>query len=188
MMRILLALFFAVLFSASLLAQEIAPGVQLKSGYLGHVAIQPGINIGIQFPLTTIALFEKKANSKFLVLTPSIGIFSRPDISTNLLINTYLGVYSLKKKKRHSISSIGLGYLFESKVESFSVNLGTGSRSASQKKENHFFVPSLGQEFGWILSDKLRLYNQYMLGYKLSGNSTNAAVFFAELGITFLLK
>jgi len=103
-------------------------------------------------------------------------------------------MYKVRKKEKgfYTAFTAGLGYLIQSKVESFSINLATGEKTNKQRSSDHFLMPSLGFEFGGNLNSTLGWYNKYTWAQRFFSSNGNGSVMsvFVELGakLYFLKK
>ncbi|RNC85930.1 MAG: hypothetical protein ED557_03935 [Balneola sp.] len=178
--------FFVLLCSGSLLAQEIKPNTRVSVSLIGHMVIQPGIQVGSEFFLDDPILENPdRQKTRYISVEPKLGYFTRYNLTKNFLAQTEVGILTIKEKRRVNYkTSVSLGYLLESKTTSFSVNLGTGSKSNEETETNHFFLPSINQEIIGSLGGNNFWFNKYSLG-KRFGTSTNSMTFFVELGIKF---
>ncbi len=178
--------FFALLCSSGLFAQDIKPNSRISASLIGHMFIQPGIQIGSEFFLGNPVLENPgKQKIRYISIEPKIGYFTRYDLTENFLVQAEAGILTIKENRRVNYkTSVSLGYLLESKTTAFSVNLGTGSRSNEETETSHFFLPSFNQEIIGILKGNTFWFNKYSLG-KRFGTSTNSMTLFIELGIKF---
>ncbi|OJJ16945.1 hypothetical protein BKI52_29960 [marine bacterium AO1-C] len=178
-------------------SQDNDRGLPISIGYFGHYAIQPGLKVGTEIPFKTWEKerSRKKGNVtrvKRLSINPQLAWFTRINRDANYLINAEV-MYKTRKKEKgfYTAFTAGLGYLIQSKVESFSINLATGEKTNKQRSSSHFLMPSLGFELGGNLNSKLGWYNKYTWGQRFfssNGNGSTMSVF-VELGVKlYILK
>ncbi len=175
-----------MMISNTLFAQNLKPDSRISASLIGQMFIQPGIQVGSEFFLNDPILENPdKRKTRFVSIEPRIGYFTRYNLTENFLAQTELGILTIKENRRVNYkTSVSLGYLLESKTTSFSVNLGTGSKSNEETETNHFFLPSINQEIIGTLRGNHFWFNKYSLG-KRFGTSTNSMTLFIELGIKF---
>jgi len=172
----------AILF---LLALSINASAQkLGISYFGHYAILPGAKLSYQLTPSSLELAKKP-----LILQPEVGWFMEPDNYHDFLFNVNVGqqIKNVNKKSYWSYG-LGLGYILESKITSFSQNLGNGNRENVERDTFHFFHPSAN--FGWHsnISSKSDLFLKYTLGYKMLSEAPSVLTMFLEFGIEIDLK
>lgn len=168
----------------------------ISVAYFGNFAIQPGLKIGSQFNFKTWEKdkFHKKdtiTKLQKLFVSPQFTIFTRPERNTNYLINVDLGYqFQNKERKLYQAVSLGLGYLLQSELLSFSVNLGSGETSNKNRESRHFFLPTLNYELGGYIGQerKFAWYTKYGLGSKLFGEIESSMLVFLELGAKIFFR
>lgn len=147
---------FVLLGSTLSFAQEVTPNTRVSASLIGHMFIQPGIQLGSEFFLNNPILENpEKQKTRYISIEPKIGYFTRFDLTENFLAQAEVGILTIKENRRVNFkTSAGLGYLLESKTTSFSVSLGTGSKSNYETETHHFFLPSINQEIIGALKGK----------------------------------
>ena len=186
--KVIMPLLFS-LFSIGAYCQSNEQGLPISIGYFGHYAIQPGVKVGTEITLKTWEKELTKKNKtrlKRLSINPQLAWFTRVNRDANYLLNAE-AMYKIGRTDRgfYIAFTAGLGYLLQSKVESFSINLATGEKTNKQRASSHFLMPSLGFEFGGNLNSKLGWYNKYTWGQRFfssNGNGSTMSIF-AELGV-----
>ena len=191
----IIILLLPVLYGTNAYSQSSQEGLPIVVGYLGHYAIQPGIKIGTEIPFKTWEKerTRKKGNItrvKRFSVNPQLAWFTRINQDANYWLNAEV-MYKVRNKERgfYTAFTAGVGYLLQSKVASFSVNLATGEKTNKQRASSHFLLPSLGFELGGNLSSQLGWYNKYTWGQRFfsgNGNGSTMSVF-VELGVKWYL-
>ncbi len=157
---------------------------KLGFSYFGQFAILPGLKVSYEKEFSNISLGSKPA-----FIRPELAWFTEPDNYDDYLINLELNQHFGDESKNSYWSyGIGLGYIYESKIQSFSQNLGSGNRDNTIREGFHFFHPSGNLAWHKSISTKSDLLLKYTVGYKLSGAAPNVLTMFLEVGIEIKLK
>ncbi len=158
-------------------AQESPGRPPVSVGYFSHYGFQPGLKIGTMFPLAGDTLRQ-------WVFSPQLGFFTNPGDDTNALFNLEVG-YKRPKSGKHAYSqwSAGLGYLHQSKLQSFSINLGNGNTGDRQRVGDNFLLPTISYEYGWATHRKISWYLKPALGIRLLGRNEHSTMLLLEFGI-----
>jgi len=182
---ILLLMFLA---SVEVVAQEKESDPTWSVSYLGHIGFQPGLKLGLEMPLMGQATQVLPDEMRTWIIRPQVGYFTNPGDDQNWLINVEAGIRKpIAGKNAYRIFSFGLGYLNQSKMNSFSVNLGNGQTDNRQRVSDHFLLPTLNYEYGWATHRKVGWFTKVGLGRRSFGNH-DSFMLFAELGIKFKFK
>ncbi|GAB5521361.1 MAG: hypothetical protein RhofKO_36120 [Rhodothermales bacterium] len=172
----------------ALLGMSIAPCAQaqpkhrpISVGYVGHYLIQPGAKVGTQFELGSAS----NAVQPCWVVSPQLGLYTRPGNETTVLVNAEVG-YRRSKRDRpfYRGAGLGLGYLAKSEVLGRTVRLGDGGTAGTERELWHFVLPTLTYEWGWRVSPQRAWYIKHTLGRTLSPVRDGQMVMFVELGLT----
>lgn len=170
------------IFTLQLKAQESRSTISLS--YLGLYAINPGLRIGYEVSPNNLNIGKKQ-----LHLTPQIAWYTVPDNFNDLLVSIDISQhFGSPEKNSYWSYGISLGYIYQSKILSFSQNLGTGNRENVLSNSNHFFHPSVNIAWHKTISTKSNLFFKYSLGRKFSGKAPNETTMFLEAGIEYSLK
>ena len=173
-----------LLLSASALAQN-QNGFPLSVGYLGHFGFQPGLKVSTEFSLMGRDLPNAP---KQWFASPQVGIFTNPGDDTNYLINFEAGFKKNNTSKhRYRAFTAGLGYMAQSKLVAFAVNLGNGDTDSRERDTRHFALPTLSFEHGWATHKPLGWYIKYTVGSALGGERETSLTLFIEAGVKFKL-
>lgn len=175
-----LLLLFSLLNHNKVSAQEFKPS-SYSVGYFGPIPNEPGLRLAVNFPIKS---FEKSA----LILNGHIGSFNKKNDNFNALVGAELG-WALQKpnsKNRH-IFSLGSGYLLQSEVSEFSVNL-QGKITVLERSLRHIFMPTVNYEYGRLVNDRIALFGKVSYGYRIAPTIENAGSLMWEFGVRFLLN
>jgi hypothetical protein len=174
-------------------SQAFQDRIPISVGYFSNFGFQPGLAIGSSFDLKTwekerVRKQETITKVRSLFISPQIAFFSRIKQNSNYLVSLE-GGYKRQKKgvRRYVAFSAGLGYMLQSQLLSFSVNLATGEHSNTQKQTNHFLVPTANIEFGGGLSQTMGWYTKVSLGSKVSAKEESQTTLFIGLGVKLYL-
>ncbi|MEO1513765.1 MAG: hypothetical protein AAFV95_02090 [Bacteroidota bacterium] len=174
---------------SSLLAQNSAEGLPISVSYFSQAVYQPGAKIGTQLNLRQWQRsYERKSNTylkeQSIFVGPQLGFWMLPNDHRFVLLNAEIG-YRYQKSRRQTFSafSIGLGHLLQSRVESFSVDLGGGDIGDKDRVSSHHFMPSLNYAFGKAINSKISWFSRLSYGLKLASNDASRAFFLVEVGV-----
>jgi len=189
-MRYAISIFFLLLFTWTLSAQESAKEKFVSLGYFGNFLIQPGLQAGFNIDLkiwkqevSTDNSTDAKTRSFFI--RPQVTYFSRPKVHQNYALSSDFGYRRIKPAKGKYISwSIGLGYLIQSQVVERKVSLGDGSKTKVRENWN-YFQPTINYEFGQFINDKFGWYTRYSVGWKLSADRERSATIYIGAGLNY---
>lgn len=180
-MRIALLLFLFIISPLATSAQDAPSGFPISVGYFGHYAIQPGIKIG-----TEISLDGRVNDVRNWFVSPQLGFFTKPGDKNNYLINVETGIRKRKNSKnRYHSYALGIGYLIKSKLNSFSVNLGSGNTDGRNRVSTGHLLTTFNYEYGWNTDKPTQWYTKYSVGSTFSTNAESTVVMFIELGVKF---
>ena len=178
---------FLLTLCSSLWAQSDRGALPVSVSYFGGFAYQPGIKLATEISL--VRRQDTENYSRQWYGSPQLAFYTNPGSDSNYLINFETGIGRQKKDKNTYWSySIGLGYLMESKIRSFSVNLGTGDKSNKRRASQSFLLPSLNVERGWRTHRPLSWFTKYSVGSTLFGGDENQLMMFLEFGVKFKIK
>ena len=169
-------------------AQAMEQDQFVSFSYLGHIGIQPGLRVGLEMPLIKPCP-EKGVPKNNWVIRPQAAFFTNPRDDRHLLVNAEVGLKKARRgKNNYQLISFGLGWLNQSKLESFSVNLGNGQTDNEQRASDHFLLPTLNYEYGWATHRKVSWFSKLGLGHRLLGNKEESLMLFLEIGLKLKLK
>lgn len=152
--------------------------------YLGHIGFQPGIRVGLEMPLMGKPSKPLPEDLRTWIIRPQAAIFSNPGDDRNLILNVETGIRKpIEGKNTYRLYSFGLGYLNQSKLNSFTINLANGNTDSRNRVSDHFLLPTLSYEYGWATHRKMSWFSKVSLGRKFFGNRGNGMMLFLELGI-----
>ena len=152
--------------------------------YLGHLGFQPGVKVGLEMPLMGKPSKPLPEDLRTWIIRPQAAIFSNPGDDRNLILNVETGIRKpLVGKNSYRLYSFGLGYLNQSKLNSFTVNLANGNTDSRNRVSDHFLLPTLNYEYGWATHRKMSWFSKVSLGRRLFGNHGDALMLFVELGV-----
>lgn len=161
----------------ALLSQEGAGRPPVSIAYFSNYGFQPGLKVSTAFPIAGDSL-------KQWLISPQLGVFTNPNDDTHTLLNLEAGLRKPKPgKNAYSTLAIGLGYLHQSKLTSFSVNLGTGKTGDRQRVGDNFLLPTISYEYGWATHKKIGWYIKPALGTRLLGRNEHSLMVLLEFGI-----
>ncbi len=182
-----------VLISSWAMGQTAPKKIPISVAYMGHFLYQPGLKIGTHFSLKDWEVEKDRKKGSFtqtktLYLSPQIGLYTRPENHTSLLLNADLGIRKDREgRKSFTTFGVGLGYLSQATLLSFIVNLSDGSTQEKIRDRRGYFMPTVHYAYGKKISPSLEWYSKISVGGKLSANYAGAIVTFVELGFTFNL-
>jgi hypothetical protein len=170
--------FISLLFSFFALvsyAQE-SGGNEVSLGYFGPLG-EPGFDLGLHKPVH-IAAYKFDWN-------PQIAFWAKNKDNTNIFLNSEFGI-DLKKpeRKRGSIFSIGIGYIAQFEVTSFSVNF-QGDVINKDRERRDILMPTINYEFNHRISDNLRWFAKFSYGYRISSKIENMGSLMGGLGVKY---
>ena len=159
-------------------------------GYLGKFLIQPGIQVGAQVSVKELpaqASFPQIEHSLFFY--PQMGWYSRPGLVDGTLPQIDVG-YLRKRadKQRYASASVGLGYLFQDSYESVVIDLSNGEDRVGGRVRDYAWVVLANLEYGFRMSDELRLYTRVGAGPKFYREQADSFTLFVGTGLKFHLK
>ena len=151
----------------------------LQLGYFGPIGNEPGLSLGFNG--------QQGIGPGVIELGSSISFWSRNKDNQNFLLQQEFG-YQLNKRDHKSklVLSLGLGYLAQLEMTSFSVNL-QGEVVNKERELRNIFLPSTFLEFNSPISTKLKWYVKLGYAYRISSH-LNHASFMGGLGIRYLLN
>ena len=178
----LLSLFAIWIGTGLALVSQPSPQVlPVSIAYLGNNAIYPGFKVGVQFDVKN---WDNDVREKSFYLSPQMGFFSRPENHNSFWLNLEGGLTRRKQgRSGYSAFSLGLGYLLQSQLLSYSVNLSTGERSNKVREARHYLLPTLNYELGGRISDTLNWFGKITGGIKVLGEPESSSVVFIEGGV-----
>ncbi len=187
---LILILFFT---SKKINAQTTSNQMPISISYFGHFVTQPGLKIGTEFNLKQLENTSRDEKSKVqnrqLYLSPQIGYFNLSNVHSGLMFNVDIGYKKLRANLlSYSAFSIGLGYLAQSRILTFSTNLGNGEIGNENKETSSYIVPTVNYELGRAFSERFGWFGKVSLGSKLLSKKESEMVVFGELGVKFYLK
>ena len=157
--------------------------------YLGHLGFQPGVKVGLEMPLMGKPSSASPEDMRTWIIRPQAAFFTNPGDDQNLLINVETGIrMPISGKNAYRIISFGLGYLNQSKLQSFSVNLGNGQTDNKQRVSDHSLLPTLNYEYGWATHRKMSWFSKLSIGRRLFASNEDTMLLFLELGVKLKLK
>jgi hypothetical protein len=160
-----------------LFAQKAAERLPVSIGYYSNYGFQPGLKVGTEFTLAGDSL-------KRWIISPQMGMFANPGDDRHTVLNLEVGRRRPKAgKTAYSTWSAGLGYLRQSKLRSYSVNLGSGKTSDSQRVNDAFVLPTISYEYGWGTHRKTSWDMNYAWGTRLLGNNEHSMMLLLEFGV-----
>lgn len=176
-MRQLLIILFILPTTLQLISQETTKRPPIAISYFSNYGFQPGLKVGTAFTLTG-------DSTRQWLISPQLGVFTNPGDDTNTLLNLDLG-FKRPKPQKHAYStwSAGLGYLRQSKLQSFSVNLGNAKTSDQKRVGDDFLLPTLSYEYGWATHRKISWYVKSAIGSRLLGRNEHSMMILLEFGI-----
>lgn len=170
-----------LLLSSSLLHGQSQP-IPISLAYFSQVGIEPGLKISAELPIKAL---ESEAKNKQLFVSPQIGFFVRPNHHTNVLLMGDIGIKKQKEgKSAFSTFSLGLGYWYQSQIQSLTVQLGDGSQSQN-RTNNHYFLPTINYSFGSKLIANSNWYSKIGVGQRFGGSASSTTTVLLELGLQF---
>ena len=189
-MRYLFILTLLAVFNLTSFGQN-EPG-DLSLSFLVVNGLQPGFKLGTHIPLK-IKLSDNSndpdAPNHRLYLNPQFGLFSDIDSDMNYFLGGEIGkVFDGKNDKNNQSLGIQVGYLRQSIKESFSVNLGGGGRSNSERDGRNFLFTGLAFSHRWMTKNKKRLWVKTTFGRKLRNVDEGSFIFLVEFGTTMYLN
>lgn len=164
--------------------------IPISLAYFGNFAIQPGVKVGTELDFK---YWEKESSPKIqkLFISPQFAVFTRVRKNTNYFFNVNIGYKRQnKERKLYQSFSLGLGYLLQNELLSFSVNLGSGDITDKNKELRHYFLPTINYELGGYIGQKRNFgwYSQYSLGSKIAPSRESSVVVFLEVGGKLFLR
>ncbi|MCE7997009.1 MAG: hypothetical protein HEP71_33935 [Roseivirga sp.] len=160
-----------------LFSQESAGRPPVSISYFSNYGFQPGIKVGTAFSLAG-------DSTRQWLISPQLGVFTNPSDDTHTLLNLEAGLKRPKPgKNAYTTMAIGLGYLHQSKLQSFSVNLGSGQTGDRQRVGDNFVMPSVSYEYGWATHRKISWFGKCALGTRLLGRNEHSMMLLLEFGI-----
>jgi len=174
--------------------QQLPPSIRVS--YFGSFLVRPGISIGTEIPLrtwgneaSTEAQPKIASISKKILFVPQLALYSWPGNYTNLFLNTNWTYHRQKQgKNNYSAMGLGLGLLRESTLQSFTLNLGSGDVTDTDRAHQLYFLPTIHYELGGKLSNRLTWFTKYAVGIKLAPNANSSTQLFVEIGTKFHFK
>ncbi|MEL6865480.1 MAG: hypothetical protein AAFP19_13725 [Bacteroidota bacterium] len=189
----MLALLLFLSFS-TLSAQTSPNGLSLDIGYFSQAAIHPGSKLGITWTLEQWELDIPSGKDRFIrqnafQISPQIAYYVAPDNHRNFLLNVEM-IYRFKKAHRRNFSafSIGMGTLQRNRLQTFSVNLGSGETEEEQRERVGYFLPSLSYTLGRSFGQRIDGFTKFSYAYLLGAGEENSARLFFELGLQFQFR
>ncbi|MEM6965745.1 MAG: hypothetical protein AAF573_13335 [Bacteroidota bacterium] len=175
---------YCFIFCSNILTgQEKSNNFPISIGYFSNYGFQPGVKVGTPFRIKN---WETERFAKSYFISPQVGFYSWIGNDFNVLVNAEIGHQRFKNQKNtFSAFSIGLGYLAESEIISFDVNLSDGNKEKNRELRNHFLT-TINYEFGKKINSNWSWYGKPSWGWKLSDLSS--MVVLIELGLKFNLK
>ena len=167
-------------------AQNDSNHLPISIGLWANYFTQPGIKLETQVPIKNLA-----SNSKIkqLYWAPQLGFFTYPQNHNGLLLGVDLGIKKRKEgRKMYSSYALGIAYLGQSRLNSFSVNLGDGSSGSSQRVWQSFFLGTLNYTLGRTATKGPGWYTKLSAGPKLQPGGESSFIAGMELGLTFNLN
>lgn len=182
-----------------LLGIPIGASCQLKPtdisiAYYSQFLFQPGITVGISLPTKSWdSEHERKTGTitrtNSLFWSPQVAVFTQPGSHTSYLANVEFGYRrQIQGKGFYHAASVGLGYLTQFDLLSFTVNLGNGNTEAKDRERHGYIMPTLNYEIGGLLNPNLGWYSKLSAGSKFSTEQVSSNVLFVELGVKIKLS
>lgn len=182
-----MALLFLLGMNLTVLAQSTSKKPSISIGYLGHLAVQPGLRIGTQLNLKEWSRGESSSITRQLFVRPQMGFYARRDIQTSYLANVDLGYKRMKPdQKRYSALSLSLGYWLQGQVTDLAIDLSDGSKQKTRAYW-HWFFSTINYEFGSAITDSVGWYSKISLGQRVGKDRPRNTILFLELGLQFQL-
>lgn len=175
-----------LLYSFSLVGQSDKPPISIA--YFSQFGFQPGVKIATEFNLKALGTGSPRIKKQYLFISPQIGFFTRPNNSSNLLLNTDIGIKSQKEgKTAFTALSLGLGYLHEFQISTLAIQLGDGNQSSSRINRS-YFLPTVNYAFGNHLSTTIDWYSKIGVGQRFGGGISNTTTVLFEVGLQFNIR
>ena len=182
--RYLSLLFFFL--SWKLYAQTPVQSPRVIFGYHSQAGIQPGLKIGAEF---SIKDWDSRTRSFNYFLNPNVAYYTWPGNDRNLYSHFEFGIGTRKERKKvRNAISLGAGYLLESQLISYSVNLGTGDLNDENREIRHYFVTTINYTWERKFSEVIDGYFKPSYGFRFGENDKTSALLFLELGVKYNLK
>ena len=187
-MRIVLIFLFISLYLNCFSQQK----SDLKIGYLGQFAYQPGITAELNCRFKKWEKVKVKKNGEFtrystLYTGPKISTYSRVGYNLNAVGGGVLGIQTQKEgKKLFRNYSISLNYLLQSEVLYRTFTL-EGKVANKVRESRHYFMPLINTGFGAKVNESLTWYSQFSIGGKIAPNRAFITMLFLEAGLVFNL-
>ncbi|MCR9252463.1 MAG: hypothetical protein NXI20_18720 [bacterium] len=169
------------LISGTISAQKLE---SVSIGYFGEILIQPGLKTGLNFNLKSL----DDERNKWISGSTQIAFYSFPYDHTSLMANFESG-YNWKKPDRklgHYVG-IGFGYAEQSKIESLTVNLGTGETENNRIWRTRW-IPTVNYMARRDINESFGLFGKLSYGVVLSGIAESRAILFTELGVNLFIN
>jgi len=184
----------ALLLSALLLAPSTASAegdldaVPVRLGFFAPYGIQPGGRLAIfhEFNLSPVdATLDTDTLRTNLFIGPEIGVFTRPQSHTSVLVGVLLGYRFLTSPKdRFHELSLGIAYIGESQITSLDVELATGDTTKNRELRSHA-LPTVRYTFGRELTDRWGWTLDLAVGRMMSWQVPSALYLSAGAGLQF---
>jgi len=159
-------------------AQE-SGGNEVSLGYYGPIG-EPGFDLGYHKAIH-IAAFQFDWN-------PQIAFWAKNKDNANLFLNNEFGINLQREgRKRGSIFSLGLGYLAQFEVTSFTVDFN-GEIINKERERRDIIMPTINYEFNHRLTDNLRWYAKVSWGYRMSSEIQNMGSIMGGVGVNYLIS
>jgi len=155
--------------------------------------VNPGIKLGIDYPLSEVIKQRVKRNSKtkkvskLLYLNGSMALAIEPLSITNWLTSIEIARQRTRNEKWFVTPSIGLGALVRfNNGESWEVIDGEASKVGNTSRT--YFTPNIGYTLGRNISIKesdIAVYTRFSSAFAMGLNNTTVPLLSLELGLKF---
>lgn len=167
----------------------------LSVSYYGHMGMQPGLKVGLDFPVKSWEKQGERLKARQLFLSPQLGGFFAPGITgfmskhSDVVLNVDFGYRSQPVDGNWYYSfAAGMGLLGQSLVLSETWSLGNGGLLEKEREFTLYLLPTVNFEFGRKIGDRMEIFQRTTYGSRLNPNRESSAMLFAELGLTIYLK
>ncbi len=163
--------------------------LQIKSfslSYFSNFLIQPGLRAAVNLPLKSWTSLKNPNKLSHIELSPSVGTFTRINDNANLLLGIDMGYKRSKKyKKTYRIYGLGLNYLYQRQLLSYSVNLGSSTKNNYEYENRHFILPTISIAQGGYLNAKWGWFIKLSAGNRFSSKHEIEFMLLPDFGLKY---